>query len=104
MQHWQTFFILAHIWQSTAFLYRPEVPAFHLNTVKGRSQMLQAWPNACFVMRTYGLSPRHVSQMIGNSEFSHTSLLSSFLICCPRSMVENAQRRLRRRFSPLLTF
>lgn len=34
-------------------------------TVKGRSQILHAPPVASFVIRTKGLSPRHVSHNIG---------------------------------------
>jgi hypothetical protein len=44
------------------------------------SQILHFLPCVSFVIRTYGLSPKHVSQTSGNSVSSHFCLLASFLI------------------------
>ena len=51
MQTWQTFLALLHIWQACVFLYRAMPPGRHLKTVKGRSQILHAWPNFCLHIR-----------------------------------------------------
>jgi hypothetical protein len=67
MQVWQTFLTLAHVGHSSVFLYRPSGPAFHRNTVNGRSHVLHAPPPGARVMRTYGLGPRHVSHTMGKS-------------------------------------
>ena len=39
--------------------YRAFEPGFHRKTQNGRAQILHSAPRASFVMRTYGLSPRH---------------------------------------------
>ena len=57
----------AHVGQTSVFLKRALAPGFHLKTVIGRSQILQAPPCGSRVMRTKGLSPRHVSHKIGKS-------------------------------------
>ena len=79
MQTWQTFFACAQLLHISTRLRRPFVPACQANTVKGTSQTWHFFPNFSCVIRTYGLSPRQVSQTNGNSESSHFCLLSSFL-------------------------
>jgi hypothetical protein len=49
---WHTFFTRAHIWQITVLFSRAFGPGFHLYTVKGRSQVLQAPPAVSSSMRT----------------------------------------------------
>jgi hypothetical protein len=51
MHVWQTFLVLAHIWQSTVCFGLAFGPGFHLNTVYGRSHILQAPPCGSLVMR-----------------------------------------------------
>ncbi len=41
-QHWHTFFMRAHAWQTTVFLYLASAPGFQRNTVYGRSHVLHA--------------------------------------------------------------
>jgi hypothetical protein len=67
MHVWHTFLTRAHVPQSSVFLKRAFGPGFQRKTQKGRSQILHAPPAASRVMRTYGLSPRHVSQRMGMS-------------------------------------
>ena len=50
MQVWQTFFILAHVWQTSVFLKRALAPGRQRKMVKGRSQILQAFPCGSLVM------------------------------------------------------
>jgi hypothetical protein len=85
MHVWHTFLTRAHIWQSSVFLKRAWGPGFQRKTVKGRSHVLHAPPAGSRVMRTYGLSPRHVSHRMGNSDCSHWALVGSALIRTPRS-------------------
>lgn len=63
---WQTFFSLAHVWQTSVFLNRP-LPAFHRKTVNGLVQILHSAPNEFLSILMYGFSPRQVSQRMGNS-------------------------------------
>lgn len=50
MQVWQTFFILAHVWQTSVFLKRALAPGRQRKMVNGRSQILHALPCGSLVM------------------------------------------------------
>ena len=39
MHVWQTFFSLAHVWQTSVFLNRIPLPGHHRKTVNGRVQI-----------------------------------------------------------------
>ena len=67
-QSWKQTF--AQVWQISVFLYLIPLPGHHLNVVKGLSQMEHSFPYLSFIIRMYGLSPRHVGQRIGKSESS----------------------------------
>lgn len=55
-QVWQTFFSLAQVWQTSVFLNLILAPGHHLNTVKGRAQILHSFPYFSFVWNTIVLS------------------------------------------------
>tara|TARA_B110000503_G_C6892991_1_gene307530 strand:+ start:295 stop:507 length:213 start_codon:yes stop_codon:yes gene_type:complete len=69
------------------FLNLPSTPAFQRNTVNGLVQILHYVPNGCFNIRTYGLSPRHVSHKIGKSAFSQPYFVTPVLIARPLSPI-----------------
>ena len=84
-QHWHAFFTLAHVWQISVVLYRLPV-GLHLNTSNGLSQILHAFPNCCFIIRTYGLSPKQFSHKIGKLDASQLSYSYPLLIPYPEAM------------------
>jgi len=60
-QHWHAFFNFEHTWQITVRFMRAFRPGCQRNWVVTRPHTLHSAPFGFFIMRAYGLSPRHVS-------------------------------------------
>ena len=73
-QHWHKFLMRAQLWHTSVFLKGWCEPGRHLKIVYGLVHILQAPAPWSFIIRTYGLSPRHPSHNIGNSAPSTPNL------------------------------